>query len=73
MRSLYECRSKNLATFSSKQQSQELTASEQLHFEDESLEGTLSERTESESMEVTVPVDGLRRGWEEVMARFKLG
>ena len=56
-----------------KQQSQELTASEQLHFEDESVEGTQSERTESESMEVTVPVDGLRRGWEDLMTRFKLG
>jgi len=39
---------------------EELTASEQLHFDDESVEGTQSERTESESMEVTVPVDGLR-------------
>ena len=37
------------------------------------MEGTQSERTESESMEVTVPVDGLRPGWEEVMASFKLG
>ena len=57
-----------------KQQSQELTASEQLRFEDESVEGTQSERTEgTQSMEVTVPMDGLRRGWEEVMASFKLG
>lgn len=56
-----------------KQQSQELTASEQFHFEDESVEGTPSERTASESMEVTVPVDGLRRGWEEVMVSFKHG
>ena len=37
------------------------------------MEGTQSERTESESMEVTVAVDGLRRGWEDVMTRFKLG
>ena len=73
MRSLYECRSKNLAIFNpEKQQSQELTASEQLHFEDESVEGTPSERTAgTQSMEATAVVDGLRRGWEEVDGKFQ--
>jgi len=55
-----------------KQQSQELTASEQLHFEDESVEGTPSERTAgTQSMEATAVVDGLRRGWEEVDGKFQ--
>jgi len=40
---------------------EELTASEQLHFEDESVEGTPSERTAgTQSMEATAVVDGLR-------------
>jgi len=42
-------------------EAEELTASEQLHFEDESVEGTPSERTAgTQSMEATAVVDGLR-------------